>query len=73
MPGYPNSSHQEISLSAASIPAPIDNRHFPLAAVVWPDRADGFSPVLRTVILVALGTTLLTLSPRSILRCPTCR
>jgi biotin transport system substrate-specific component len=64
MPGYPNSSHQEISLSAASIPAPIDTRHFPLAAVLWPDRADGFSPVLRTVILVALGTTLLTLSAK---------
>jgi biotin transport system substrate-specific component len=64
MPGYPNSSHQEISLSAASIPAPIHARHFPLAAVVWPDRADGFSGVLRTVILVALGTTLLTLSAK---------
>ncbi|MEA2792732.1 MAG: biotin transport system substrate-specific component [Bradyrhizobium sp.] len=51
-------------MSAASIPAPIHARHFPLAAVVWPDRADGFSGVLRTVILVALGTTLLTLSAK---------
>jgi biotin transport system substrate-specific component len=64
MSGYPNSSHQEISLSAASIPAPIDTRHFPLAADVWPDRTDGFSRVLRTVILVALGTALLTLSAK---------
>jgi biotin transport system substrate-specific component len=64
MPGYPNSSHQEISLSAASIPAPIDTGHFPLAADVWPGRTDGFSRVLRTVILVALGTALLTLSAK---------
>jgi biotin transport system substrate-specific component len=51
-------------LSTTSIPEPIDTRHFPLAAVVWPDRAEGFSGVLRTVILVALGTALLTLSAK---------
>jgi biotin transport system substrate-specific component len=51
-------------LSTTSIPEPIDTRHFPLAAVVWPDRADGFSGVLRTVILIALGTALLTLSAK---------
>lgn len=38
--------------------------HFPLAAVVWPDRADGFTGMLRKVILVALGTALLTLSAK---------
>ena len=51
-------------MSTTSIPEPIDTRHFPLAAVVWPDRADGFSGVLRTVILIALGTALLTLSAK---------
>jgi biotin transport system substrate-specific component len=39
-------------------------RNFPLAAVVWPDRTDGFSTVLRTAILIALGTALLTLSAK---------
>jgi biotin transport system substrate-specific component len=51
-------------LSSSSIPQPIAVRHFPLAAVLWPDRADGFSAVLRTVILVALGTALLALSAK---------
>jgi biotin transport system substrate-specific component len=51
-------------LSARSIPEPVVIRHFPLAAVVWPDRDDGFSAVLRGVILVALGTALLTLSAK---------
>src|SRR6185437_15248600 len=39
-------------------------RHFPLAVVLWPDRAYGFFGVLRTVILIALGTALLTLSAK---------
>jgi biotin transport system substrate-specific component len=51
-------------LSSSSIPQPIAVRHFPLAAVLWPDRADGFSAVVRTVILVALGTALLALSAK---------
>jgi biotin transport system substrate-specific component len=51
-------------LSSSSIPQPIAVRHFPLAAVLWPDRADGFSAVARTVILVALGTALLALSAK---------
>jgi biotin transport system substrate-specific component len=51
-------------LSTTSIPEPIDTRHFPLAALVWPDRTDGLSGVLRTVILIALGTALLTLSAK---------
>ena len=38
--------------------------HFPLAALLWPQRADGFSAVLRSVTLVALGTALLTLSAK---------
>jgi biotin transport system substrate-specific component len=51
-------------LSSSSIPQPIAVRHFPLAAVLWPDRVDGFSAVARTVILVALGTALLALSAK---------
>ena len=46
-------------MSSSSIPQPVVVRHFPLAAVLWPDRADGFSAVARAVILVALGTALL--------------
>ncbi len=51
-------------MSATSITQPAVVPHFPLAAVVWPDRADGFSGMLRKVILVALGTALLTLSAK---------
>jgi biotin transport system substrate-specific component len=51
-------------LSGSSIPQPIVIRHFPLAAVLWPDRAVGFSAAARAVILVALGTALLTLSAK---------
>ena len=38
--------------------------HFPRAALLWPQRADGSSGLLRSVILVALGTALLTLSAK---------
>src|SRR3954470_800610 len=38
--------------------------HFPVAAVLWPHRADRSSAVLRSVVLVALGTALLTLSAK---------
>lgn len=38
--------------------------HFPLAALLWPHRADGSSGLLRSVILVVLGTVLLTLSAK---------
>jgi biotin transport system substrate-specific component len=38
--------------------------HFPLAALLWPHRADGSSGVMRSVILVAVGTALLTLSAK---------
>lgn len=51
-------------MSARSISEPVAVRHFPLAAVVWPDRTVGFSSILRTVILIALGTALLTLSAK---------
>ena len=51
-------------MSSSSVPQPVVVRHFPLAAVLWPDRADGFSAVARAVILVALGTALLALSAK---------
>ena len=38
--------------------------HSPLAALLWPHRADGSSGLLRSVILVVLGTVLLTLSAK---------
>ena len=38
--------------------------HFPLAALLWPHRADGSSGLLRSAILVVLGTVLLTLSAK---------
>jgi len=41
------------------MPAPVVPAHFPLAALLWPQRAGGISGVLRSVILVALGTALL--------------
>ena len=51
-------------MSAHSIPDAVAVRHFPLAAVLWPERADGFSSVPRAIILIALGTALLTLSAK---------
>jgi biotin transport system substrate-specific component len=51
-------------LSARSIPDAVAVRHFPLAAVLWPERADGFSGVLRAIVLIAMGTALLTLSAK---------
>jgi biotin transport system substrate-specific component len=38
--------------------------HFSLAAMLWPDRADARAGLLRSVILIALGTGLLTLSAK---------
>ncbi len=38
--------------------------YFPLAAVLWPYRADRSSAVLRSVVLIVLGTALLTLSAK---------
>jgi biotin transport system substrate-specific component len=40
------------------------SRHFPLAALVWPRRAEGALGALRGIVLVALGTALLTLSAK---------
>src|SRR6476661_10843556 len=38
--------------------------HFPVAAVLWPHRADGSSAVLRSVVLIALGSALMALSAK---------
>jgi biotin transport system substrate-specific component len=51
-------------LSARSIPESVVTPHLPLAAVLWPERADRISGVVRGVILVALGTALLTMSAK---------
>jgi hypothetical protein len=46
------------------MPETIAPPHFLLSALLWPHRAGGSSGVLRGVILVALGTALLTLSAK---------
>ena len=51
-------------LSNRSVPDSVLVQNHPLAAVLWPDRAEGFSAVLRAIILIALGTALLTLSAK---------
>jgi biotin transport system substrate-specific component len=51
-------------LSATSIPEVADTPHFPLAALLWPDRARGIYALLRPLILIAMGTALLTLSAK---------
>lgn len=51
-------------MSARSIPESVVTPHLPLAAVLWPERADRISGVVRGVILVALGTALLTMSAK---------
>src|ERR1700675_265469 len=53
-----------MSLSTRSMPEPAVTPHIPLAEVLWPDRAEGVFGVLRIVILIALGTALLTLSAK---------
>jgi biotin transport system substrate-specific component len=58
---HPN---QEIALTARSLPEPVVTPYFPLAAQLWPERSEGVLGVLRTVILIALGTALLTLSAK---------
>ena len=51
-------------MSTRTMPETAAPSHFPLAALLWPHRADGSSGLLRGVILVALGTALLTLSAK---------
>jgi biotin transport system substrate-specific component len=51
-------------LSARTLVEPVDTPHASLAAVLWPDHAEGFSAALRVAVLIALGTALLTLSAK---------
>jgi biotin transport system substrate-specific component len=51
-------------LSVTSTPGPVVVRHSPLAAAMWPHPAAGFSLLLRSLILIALGTVLLTVSAK---------
>jgi biotin transport system substrate-specific component len=46
------------------MPETVVPSHFPLAALLWPHRADGSSGWFRSVILIVLGTALLTLSAK---------
>jgi biotin transport system substrate-specific component len=55
---------QEFSLSEQSIPEHVVARHLPLAAVWWPDRAEGLPAALRGLILIGLGTGLLAASAK---------
>jgi biotin transport system substrate-specific component len=51
-------------LSVQSVSQPAAARHFPLASVLWPEQAGKNSGIVRAVLLVALGTALLTLSAK---------
>ena len=51
-------------MSTRSIPVSVVTPHLPLAAVLWPERADRISGLVRGVILVALGPALLTISAK---------
>ena len=51
-------------MSARAMSESAVSPHFPLAAVLWPHRADGSSGILRGVILIGLGTALLALSAK---------
>ena len=51
-------------MSARTMTETVVAPHFPLAALLWPNRADGSFGVLRSVILLALGTALLTQSAK---------
>ena len=57
-------------MSAPSVPDAVAVRHFSIAAQLWPERADGYSGVPRAIILIALGTALLTLSAKFSLPLP---
>jgi biotin transport system substrate-specific component len=57
-------------VSVRTMPETVVPSHFPLAALLWPHRADGSSGLMRSVILVALGTALLTLSAKVSLPLP---
>ena len=47
-----------------SIIPPVAAPHQPIAAVLWPSRADGAAGIFRAVVLAALGTALLAVSAK---------
>ena len=47
-----------------SVSQPAAARHFPLASVLWPEQAGEASGALRAIVLVVLGTALMTLSAK---------
>jgi biotin transport system substrate-specific component len=51
-------------VSVRTAPETVASPHFLLSALVWPHRSDGSLNLLRSAILVALGTALLTLSAK---------
>jgi biotin transport system substrate-specific component len=51
-------------VSVRTAPETSASPHFLLSALVWPRRSDGSLNLLRSAILVALGTALLTLSAK---------
>ena len=51
-------------MSVRTAPETVASPHFLLSALVWPHRSDGSLNLLRSAILVALGTALLTLSAK---------
>src|SRR5580698_1014389 len=57
-------------MSIPAVSEPVVNRHFPLAAVLWPARTDGSSGALRAAVLIGAGTALLTLSAKTNLPLP---
>jgi biotin transport system substrate-specific component len=57
-------------LFARSTPQSTALIHPPLAALLWPGRAGGASQALRAVLLIALGTALLTVSAKISLPLP---
>jgi biotin transport system substrate-specific component len=57
-------------VSANTMPETVAPPHFLLSALLWPQRAGASSGVLRGIILIALGTALLTLSAKVYLPLP---
>ena len=51
-------------MSVRTAPETVASPHFLLSALVWPHRSDGSLNLLRSAILAALGTALLTLSAK---------
>jgi biotin transport system substrate-specific component len=51
-------------VSVRTAPETVTSPHSLLSALVWPHRSDGSSNLLRSAILVVLGTALLTLSAK---------